>query len=91
MIHWIAEHMGLDNLSGTYYGFWSGIGSDLGEVTLLAAVVGLWRAHACHVNHCWRIGHRKVPGTDHIACRRHHPTDAPTHAEMLDDHDQARR
>jgi len=35
-------------LSGNGYQFWSGIGSDLGEVTLLGIVLVWWRSHNCH-------------------------------------------
>jgi hypothetical protein len=40
--------------SGDGYQFWSGIGSDVGEVTLLGALLALYRAHCC--THCHRIG-----------------------------------
>jgi len=61
------------------YNFWSGIGSDLGELTLITGVaVAFWRTRKhleCHVEAprpCHRIGH-PVAGTGHRACRRHHP------------------
>ena len=70
--HWLAVHTGTVNESGPYYGFWSGFGSDLGEVTLLAGVLGLWRHHNCHVKGCPRLG-RPVEGTPYVACPKHHP------------------
>jgi hypothetical protein len=53
------------------YNFWSGIGSDLGEVTLLTAVLATYWHHTCHVSRCWRLGrfdhgHLKL-------CAHHHP------------------
>jgi hypothetical protein len=61
------------------YNFWSGIGSDLGELTLITGLLlALWRTHKhleCHVEapkNCHRWGHL-VPGTGHRACRAHHP------------------
>ena len=75
----------------TWYNFWSGIGSDIGEVALLGAVVGLWRHHNCHVAGCWRISHRQVEGTPHVVCRKHHPDAAPTHGQVTTDHDRAQR
>jgi hypothetical protein len=53
------------------YNFWSGIGSDLGEVTLLTAVLATYWHHTCHVTRCWRLG-RFVHG--HLKlCAHHHP------------------
>ena len=71
--HWIEIHTGTVNESGPYYGFWSGFGSDLGEVTILGAVaVGLKHVN-CHDKGCWRIITHKVDGTPFKACRKHHP------------------
>jgi hypothetical protein len=53
------------------YNFWSGIGSDLGEVTLITAVVAAYWHHTCHVTRCWRFG-RFAHG--HLKlCAHHHP------------------
>lgn len=65
-MHWL----GMDNLSGPVYGFWSGFGSDIGQVTLLGAVLGMWRRHNCHQRRCWRVGRHQVDGTPW--CDRHH-------------------
>lgn len=72
-------HNLLHPLEGLGYQFWSGIGSDFGQITLItgliAAAVGWYFHHQCHVeapNNCKRLGHR-VPGTAHFACREHHP------------------
>jgi len=70
LLHWLAVHTGTIDEQGSYYGFWSGFGSDIGEVTILAAVVGMWRKHACHTKGCWRIGKHTVDGTPW--CTRHH-------------------
>jgi len=66
-------------LSGNGYQFWSGIGSDFGQVTLITGLfIGSYKfkkSHECHVetpNNCHRFG-RPVPGTGHVACRKHHP------------------
>jgi hypothetical protein len=71
--HWLAIHTGTLNEPGQYYGFWSGFGSDLGELTLLGAIMGMWRAHNCHVRGCWRISKHPVDGTPWKVCRKHHP------------------
>jgi len=53
------------------YNFWSGIGSDLGEVTLITAVLATYWHHTCHVSRCWRLG-RFAHG--HLKlCAHHHP------------------
>ena len=70
--HWFEVHSGTVNESGPYYGFWSGFGSDLGEATLVAGALALFRHHSCHVRGCARLG-RPVDGTPYLACPKHHP------------------
>lgn len=69
---WLLHVLGVDNVSGRWYGFWSGFGSDLGEAALLGAVYGAFRKHNCHESRCWRIGRHTVDGTPW--CNRHHQT-----------------
>lgn len=73
--HWIEIHTGTVNESGPYYGFWSGFGSDLGELTIVAGILAAYRHHNCHVGGCWRLG-KPVEGTAYTACPRHHPAHA---------------
>lgn len=77
MIHWFLHFTGSDNVSGPWYGFWSGFGSDLGEyviaVTLATGLVGWWRRHNCHIHRCWRLQWHPHPDHGHPVCRRHHP------------------
>jgi hypothetical protein len=94
LLHWLAVHTGTVNESGPYYGFWSGFGSDLGEVTLIGAVVAGYRHSNCHTRHCWRIARHPVEGTPYKVCRRCHPTvptKAPTRSHILAAHHEARR
>ena len=70
LLHWLAVHTGTLNEPGPYYGFWSGFGSDLGEVALLGAVAGAYHKHACHQARCWRVGRHTVDGTPW--CNHHH-------------------
>lgn len=76
-MHWLSHALGLDNLSGPYYGFWSGSGSDITELALLGGLVNLARRHNCHQRRCMRVGHHpwKEPqtGLTHMLCRKHHP------------------
>ena len=73
MWDWIQHAIGTDNLSGPLYGFWSGFGSDLGEVAIFGGVVQLYRKHNCHAKGCFRIGRHQVEGTPYIVCAKHHP------------------
>jgi hypothetical protein len=88
---WIEVHTGTTNEPGPYYAFFSGFGSDIGQVTLVAAIIGAWRSHTCHVRGCWRFGRHPVKGTTHVVCRKHHPDDAPTADDVLADHRRANR
>lgn len=85
---WLSHVLGLDNLSGPFYGWWSGAGSDLGELALVVGAWTLFRRHNCHAKGCWRIGRHQVEGTPHVVCRKHHPTGEPTHADILRQHDK---
>jgi hypothetical protein len=69
----LAHYLGLNDPSGPIYLFWSGFGSDLGEVTLVAALVGLFRSHNCAVTGCIRTRTFPVAGSPWKACRKHHP------------------
>lgn len=88
--YWLAHIAGIDNLSGPWYGFWSGLGSDVTEFAIVGGLVSMYVRHTCHVQGCWRLAHRAVAGTSYSACRRHHPEPAPTHARLLEMHRQAK-
>lgn len=60
-------------LTGNGYQLWSGIGSDVGELTLLGAAVMFWRHHNCHVHRCPRLQWHPHPDHGHPVCRKHHP------------------
>ena len=97
--HWIALHTGtLHGGPDLYYNFWSGFGSDLGEATLISAViVGVYtgvRKVNCHTKGCWRIGHHPLEGTPFILCRHHHPevpNGGASHEQILFEHLKAKR
>lgn len=84
--HWLLHVLGVDNVSGPWYGFWSGFGSDLGELAIVGGLVNVASRHKCHVHRCWRIGRHPVAGTLHVACRRHHPDGHLTRQGLLDAH-----
>lgn len=67
---------------GSWYGFWSGLGADLGEVAFIGAAIGLYRKHNCHVHRCWRLAKQQVDGTSWMVCHKHHPLGKPTTAQL---------
>jgi hypothetical protein len=73
--HWLLHVLGVDNVSGPWYAFWSGFGSDITEFTILGAVFATYKHHTCHVDRCWRIGKHKLTkdGVEYVLCRKHHP------------------
>ena len=87
---WLAVHTGTGDLSGPWYGFWSGFGSDLAEFGLIGAVAtGVYqivRKYNCHEPRCWRVGTHPAAGGQFLLCYRHHPDfhgKRPTH-EMIE-------
>jgi hypothetical protein len=64
-------------LHGGGYQFWSGIGSDLGELSILLTILAFawawWRTHNCHIHKCPRLMWHTHPDHGHPVCRRHHP------------------
>lgn len=88
--HWFLHVTGSDNVSGPWYGFWSGFGSDIAEFGLLYGLYVLVRKHNCHARGCLRIGLHHVDGTPYVVCRKHHPlhkgSKAATAEEIADMH-----
>jgi hypothetical protein len=68
----LLHYLGIDDVSGPWYAFWSGFGSDLGELAIVGGMLTLVRRHNCEVHKCWRIGRHQTPAA-HRVCRRHHP------------------
>jgi hypothetical protein len=67
--HWFEVHTGTVNESGPYYGFWSGFGSDIGEITLLGAVIAGMKHLNCHNKGCpWPGRHTTSEG--YKLCKR---------------------
>jgi hypothetical protein len=88
--HWLAVHTGTVNEPGPYYGFWSGFGSDLAELSILGAigtgVYQLVKKYNCHEPGCWRVGTHPAAGGQFLLCYHHHPDfrgKRPTH-EMIE-------
>ena len=71
-LHWWLQflHPGQLRDQGGYW-FWSGLGSDFGEATIVAAVLATFRHHNCHVKGCYRLGHHDQ-SVGAPACTKHH-------------------
>lgn len=82
-LHWLAVHTGTLIETGPYYGFFSGFGSDIGEVAIIGGMITFARHHNCHQPRCWRIGRHRIEGTDYVVCRKHHPEDAKTYRRRM--------
>lgn len=87
MIHWLWHFLGLDNVSGFAYAFWSGFGAViLPPIFTVAGLSSMYYWHNnCHVHRCPRLGKHVVENTPYKVCRRHHPKlpdTAPTIEEL---------
>lgn len=45
--------------------------SNLTSITVLGAVIGLYKRFNCNQPRCWRVGHHKVDGTTYRTCTKH--------------------
>jgi len=88
--HALSHFFGMDNLSGAQYGFWSGVGSDIGEVGIIGGVATLVRHRNCEVHGCLRLG-RHTTAAGHHVCRRHNPDGSPSAADVTAAHHDAKR
>ena len=58
---------------GAGYQWWSGAGSDLGELTLIAGALALIKHLNCDAPRCLRYGPHRTVDSQHRLCRAHHP------------------
>jgi hypothetical protein len=89
LVHVTGSDYGLQAGRWSFYGFWSGFGSDIAEVTIIAGLIAVYRKHNCHVSGCWRLARLPVPGTPYVTCRKHNPHGAPTAEKVIADHLEA--
>lgn len=68
--NWIYYFFGFSG-SGSHYGWWSGAGSDLGEVTIIGGMYAIWKTHNSAAKHCPWIGKHPVAGTGTKTCHLH--------------------
>lgn len=75
--HWLAVQTGTYIPPGQYsdhYNFWSGFGSDIGEITIIVAILATYKHHNCSVPRCPRLAHKKyeIIETKQYTCHHHH-------------------
>lgn len=75
----VAHWLGVDNVSGYVYAFWSGFA---GCLPMFGAWYVLARKHNCHAKRCMRVGRHPVEGTTYVVCAKHHPDDHKTAEEI---------
>jgi hypothetical protein len=75
---------------GGWYNFWSGLGADIGGLTILGGAIGVYRKHNCHVHGCWRIAKQQVVGTSWVVCHHHHPEGRPSAEQVAAVHSKIR-
>ena len=75
MIHWLSTAINTylaHPLKANGYQFWSGLGSDLSEITLIGIALEWLKHHNCHEKGCWRLGHVS-PVHGQPVCWKHRP------------------
>jgi hypothetical protein len=73
-MHWLSHWLGLDNVAGPIYAFFSGSGSVFlpPVLSVLGVAAVFWWHHQCHVHHCYRYA-RRLTAANERACGKHHP------------------
>ena len=89
-MNWLLHILGVDNVSGRWYGWWSGAGSDVGELAIIGGLLTVVRRHNCEVHGCWRLGRHQTAAGHHV-CRAHHPDGHLTAEQVTASHEQARQ
>lgn len=59
-------------------------------VSVITSAWRYWKVTECHVARCHKHQWKRVSGTDHVCCKKHHPSDEPSHEQVLEDHKNAR-
>jgi hypothetical protein len=85
--HWFQNFTGtnIPTSGSKWYNFWSGFGSDFGELAILGSLLGLYKHHDCAMKGCLRVGHHSVDGTPYITCHKH--ATIANHKKLHKDHE----
>lgn len=86
--HWLQSVTGtaIPDGGSKWYNFWSGFGSDFGELAILGSLFAIYKHHNCQVSGCWRIGRHPVAGTPYLTCHKHATID--THTRLHKQHER---
>jgi hypothetical protein len=87
---WIEVHTGIVNEAGPYYGAFSGVLSDIGEVVLIGGVAHLYVRFTCHEPKCFWPGHLMADGHTR-SCWHHHPEGRPQPGHILHKYNEHQR
>lgn len=68
-MHWLLYFLGLTDPSGSHYLFWSGVGADLAELSVIGVAVVFYQHRKCIS--CLRMGKHYVEGTAWTTCHAH--------------------
>src|SRR5665213_2928055 len=84
--HWLLNATGtnISTNGSKWYNFWSGFGSDIGEVVIIGSLISLYKQHNCPVKVCWRIGRHPVEATQYKTCHKHATIE--THKQLHKEH-----
>lgn len=84
----LLELTGILNSQSEASNFWCGFGADLGELTIVGALIAFYKKNTCEVHTCWRLG-RHMTAAGHHVCRKHHPDDRLTAEAVISAHKEA--
>jgi hypothetical protein len=81
--HWFTNVTGINiPVSGSkWYNFWSGFGSDLGELVIIGVIIGWYKRNKCIS--CWRLSHHDVAHTHFRTCHKHFTEDDHARLQKL--------
>lgn len=76
MWHWLSQAFStyvLHVQRSNGYQWWSGMGANFGEVTVIGLGITAWRHINCAAPRCPRRGTHPTADGQHKLCRKHHP------------------
>jgi hypothetical protein len=72
--HWVFVILGSRNEAGAWYGFWSGFGGSVPDISIIAGALVWYLNHTCHDHPgCLRWGKYPAAGGLFRLCHVHHP------------------
>lgn len=65
---WLLHSLGIDDTAGPWYAFWSGFGSDVGELAIIGGLLAVVRKMVLH--HAERLAQAAKHHREHLALKR---------------------